>query len=256
MKTLRELQRAFALALCDPAAQDICSVIVGAGLLPSQRVQIYRNNVLANLGGALEAVFPVVRRLVGPDFFDCAARRYVREVPSRSGGVQDFGADFPHFLEDLPEAASLPYLGDVARLEWACHHAFHAADAEAIAVEALGKVSPDRWSALRFVFHPATELLHSDYPVWRIWQVNQENWSGDETVNLDDGPSAVLVRRAQLEIELVSLSSGEHRLLASLGEQRCLEQALSEALDVEPGFDFGKCLDRHLRGGTFAGLSS
>jgi hypothetical protein len=57
----------------------------------------------------------------------------------------------------------------------------------------------------------ATALVYSDYPVFRIWQVNQKNWSGDQTVNPDDGPSAVLVRRVQLEIELASLSSGAHR---------------------------------------------
>lgn len=256
MYSLHELQRAFARALCDPAEEAICSTIAAAGLTPSQRVQVYRNNVLANLGGALESVFPVLRRLVGSDFFGYAARRYVREVASRSGDLHDFGSSFPEFLAELPRAASLAYLSDVGRLEWAYHRVFHASDGLPLDLAALGKVPPDEWPGLRFVLNAASDLLQSAYPILRIWQVNQDDWSGDRTVHLEEGPSALLIRRRHFEMEFLSLSTGEYQLLASLASQCSLDQALGEALTVEPDFNLGQCLERHLRSGTFVGVLS
>lgn len=256
MSALRDLQCAFANALRNPNEEAICTAIVGAGLSPSQRVQIYRNNVLANLGGALEAIFPVLRRVIGADFFGYAARHYVREVASGSGDLHDFGFCFPEFLAFLPQAESLAYLADVGRLEWAYHRVFHAPDALPLNVAVLGKVPTDEWPKLRFFLNPASELLQSPYPILRIWQVNQDDWSEDRTVHLGQGSSAVLIRRTHFEMELLALSSGEYRLLASLAKGHSLDQALGEALGAESDFDLGQCLGQHLGSGTFVGLLS
>ena len=121
MRALRETQEEFAAALLGGGAHRF-----------DRRLQVYRNNVFVSLLQALADVYPVLVRLVGRDYFDQAARRFVREHPSRSGNLHDFGSELPGFLGRLPEAASLPYLPDVAALEWAWHEAFHAGDAPAL----------------------------------------------------------------------------------------------------------------------------
>jgi hypothetical protein len=75
---LRELQRAFVLALTDPLYRGLdAHIIVAANIPPARRIQVYRNNMLAILGGALESLYPVVRRLIGSDCFGALAKRYV-----------------------------------------------------------------------------------------------------------------------------------------------------------------------------------
>ena len=52
---------------------------------PARRFAVYRNNVAAGLIRALEARFPVTRRLVGDDFFRAMAGGFVaaREAARR-----------------------------------------------------------------------------------------------------------------------------------------------------------------------------
>src|SRR5512143_2794599 len=128
MARLRELQAEFARTVLDGARIEFDRYILASGLSGERRLQVYRNNVLLNLTEALKAVYPVTERLVGDGFFRYAAGRYIPQHPSTSGNLHDFGGYFPGFLATFEPAAELAYLPEVARLEWAYHGVFHAAD--------------------------------------------------------------------------------------------------------------------------------
>lgn len=251
MYGLRELQEAFGRAVLDPAsAAALARVVLGGEIGVARRLQVYRNNVFASLRGALEAVYPVVARLVGDDFFRFAAHDYARAVPSASGDIHDFGAEFPEFLGGLPQAQGLPYLSDVARLEWAYHRVFHAADHAPLDPRGLTAVPPERWGDLRLRLHPASRLLASPYPVLRIWEVNQPGFPGEPSVDLGAGASWVLVVRPSETVEVRSLRPGEFALLAALAGDETLLAAVERALDVEPGLDPVGSLTRHVARGV------
>ena len=93
-----------------------------------ERIGIYRRTIATNYRNALGATYPVVRRLVGTPFFDAAVDAYVEAHPSRSGDLNEYGATFGEFLGGYEPASDLPYLPDVARLEWAIDEANRAAD--------------------------------------------------------------------------------------------------------------------------------
>ncbi|MGB9151295.1 MAG: DNA-binding domain-containing protein, partial [Burkholderiales bacterium] len=65
--------------------------IVEHRIAADDRLDIYRNNAFSNLRGALQAVYPVVNRLVGADFFNHAANEYIGMTPSVSGDLHDYG---------------------------------------------------------------------------------------------------------------------------------------------------------------------
>ncbi|HXH04204.1 MAG TPA: DNA-binding domain-containing protein, partial [Candidatus Competibacteraceae bacterium] len=135
---LRKLQSAFAAAVYEgrvPAA--LAELIVGDGLAPAARLGLYRNNTVLNLGDALAAAYPVLQRLLGADCFRALARAYIGAHPSRSGDLHDYGDALADFLAGLPELAALPYLADVARLEWRVHRAYFAAEAAPCDLAAL-----------------------------------------------------------------------------------------------------------------------
>ncbi len=247
----RELQRAFALALADPWYRGLDACIVAANLPPARRIQVYRNNILAILGGALESLYPVVRRLIGSDCFGALAKRYVQKPPSESGDLHGYGARFPEFVAAALETRALRYLPDVVRLEWTWHRVFHAADAFPLGLEALARMPPERWPALRLELNPACSLFHSEYPVLRIWQVNQEHWTGEVAVSLNEGSCQILVGRRAGEVEIMPLARGEYALLGALAEGHPLEQAVTLALGADSGFELGASLEKHFRLGTF-----
>jgi hypothetical protein len=255
MHSLRELQLAFAGAVFEEADTHIGQQVRANGLSGARRLQVYRNNVFASLTSALRAIYPVVERLVGDGFFQYAADRYIRLHPSTSGNLHDFGGAFAEFLAAFPSAVGLPYLPDVARLEWAYHQVFHAAEHAPLDLSLLRSISPGHYPAIKFRLHPASRLLASEYPVLRIWQVNQADYEGDGTVDLSEGGDQILVIRRDLRVELQPLGKGEYTLLTALAADHDLASACEAALGVEPDCDLTACLQRHVARGTLVDIS-
>jgi len=233
--SLRDWQQSFAAAL------------LGTGAIPGG-LQVYRNNVFTSLSEALGAVYPVTRRLIGEAFFHQLARRFIRRYPSRSGNLHDFGADVPAFLATLAETAALPYLPDVAALEWAYDRVFHAADAEPLDVRRLPERGP--LEALHFRLHPAVRLLASRYPVLAIWEANQADDVAE--LNIAGGGEWLLVQRRSLERHIERLTPGAFALLRALAEGATLAEACASAAAAEPDIDLAAAMGRFVTQSIFA----
>lgn len=211
MPSLLDLQRVFGDAL------------LGAGGAPSMAV--YRGNVFGNWHGALAGAYPVVRRIVGEAFFEAMARDFARAHSSHSGDLNQYGAPLARFFETYPETLDLPYLPDVARLEWLVHRAWFAADAAPFDLS--------RPTEVRLA--PASALMESDWPVASIWEAHQEG-GRPERVNLGSGPERALVHRSHWRVEVTSLRAGDFRFLSQLQAGAALGAALETALGEDPGF--------------------
>ena len=257
MPALRELQIGFAAALTNrEAAARFTSGVRAAGLAPDRRLQVYRNNLFAGLTEVLAAVYPVIRRLVGEAYFDRAARAYIANHPSPSGDVHRYGGHFAAHLGRSPGSETLGYLPDVARLEWSYHRTFHAEQHPALDAEGLRAVQPPDYPRLRLMLQPSARLLESGYPVLRIWQVNQPDWAGDETVNVAEGHTRLLILRQGVEVAFIPLGVGEHLWLQGLAHGLTLLEAQQRATVREPAFDLGTTLQRQLAQGVFSGWQS
>ena len=236
---LRDVQRAFAESLVE-GDTEASRLIQNGKLSGARRLEVYRHNVFTNLRGALGDIFPVVKRIVGDAFFLHAADQFIRAYPSRSGDLNQFGFEWPAFLSGYPHAAELPYLADVARLEWAWHDCFHAAEAAALDLARLATMPPEVHGKLVFRLHPAVRLLKSEFPILRIWQVNQEHFSGDMEIDWETAGDSLLVRRetaGSVEVVIESLTPGAWCFLSELAQERTLEAVASTALATDKGFD-------------------
>ncbi len=233
MLPLPELQRHFARALAG-AATDL--PIRGNGLSGLQRLQIYRNNMQSALTSALRAVYPVTERLVGEEFFAATASAYVASNPSHSGNIQDYGGAFPRFLEGFTPAASLPYLGDVAALEWRRLQTALAPPHVPIDLAALAAVPKELQPELHFRHQPAARALCSRFPVLTIWEYCQDP---APVIDLDIGlpGECVLFARPALDVYMRRLTAGEYAFLRQLCSGHTFEEACLVALDAEPAFD-------------------
>jgi hypothetical protein len=246
---LRELQEQFAAGLLRKAPAVLGRIAPGR-FAPDRLLQVYRNNIAESLTGALAAVYPVIRRLVGEGFFGFAADTYMRRSPPRSGNLHDFGDDFDAFLAGFDPARELPYLPDVARLEWAWHRAFHAADGAPLPLDRLATVPPEHHGALRFRLHPSARLLASDHPVLHIWQANQHDSDDVPPVNLAEGGVRLLVWRRDLTVAIEALGRGDYALLESFAAGRPLAAAADAALHAEPELDLAAALQHQVARGV------
>src|SRR3989338_5990145 len=76
---------------------------------PAMNLAIYRNNIFATLMHTLKATYPLTLVLLGKDFFAMAAREYIRQYPSRSGNLHDYGEYFGNFLATYQPVHELIY---------------------------------------------------------------------------------------------------------------------------------------------------
>jgi hypothetical protein len=235
---LRDLQAAFAAHL---SGQD--QPALAAEILPAaQRLRIHRHHVLESLGSALAATFPTVEAVVGAAFFRGLARAFIgRSLPSQPV-LAEYGAGFPAFVAGHDAARDLPYLADVARLDWALNLAFHAPAGGRLAATDLAPLPADQLPALRLRLAPGTVVVCSPFPLDRIWAASQPEAAADP-VDLASGGVRLLVLRRPDDAAFVSLSAGEAAFVAGLGEGLTLEEAAGQA---EPGFDVTACFARLL----------
>lgn len=246
MPTLLEVQRGISAAVFDGETGAL-PWIGENGWAAERRLAIYRNNTFLGLAEALREVFPVVAQLVGAEFFAALARHGVARHPPRSGCLLDYGAEFPGDIADFGPARDLPYLPDVARLEWAWHGAFHAPESAVFGLAELAALPPERRAGLGLRPRPGARWLASAWPVLRIFHVNQPGYPGDPGIDLyRETGCRVLVLRDGAEVALHPLSAGEFACLGSLARDADLERALRAGQGIEPGFDPAASLARLL----------
>ncbi|MET0204364.1 MAG: DNA-binding domain-containing protein [Casimicrobiaceae bacterium] len=264
MPSLRDRQLAFAERLVSPAAagRDL-TILVGpgsAGCAAAQfdtRLAIYRANGRANYRNALAATYPVVKRLTGAPFFDAVVDAFVAAHPPVAGDLNIYGERLAGFLERYSPAADLPYLPDVARLEWAIDEANRAADAlrapDAV-LAVLSIIAPERLPQVRLALGGSCRLITSAFPILRIWRANQPDRAGDERISQDEGGIALLVRRDPQGVALESLDAGEQAWIAALAQRATLGAAMDAAFAADPSFDLGATLRAHIAAGTIAAV--
>ncbi|MBI3897746.1 MAG: putative DNA-binding domain-containing protein [Gammaproteobacteria bacterium] len=241
MPSLPELQRSFADCVYADTSAAFSRHIKSGRFNAEQHLQIYRNNVYASLTEALRAVFPVIARLVGDDCFSGCAYHYIRRSPPHSGNLHDFGVDFADFLSAFEPVSMLVYLADVARLEWHWHCAFHAADADTLALDTLAHIARERYGAVHFALHPSARLLTSSYPLLQIWQTNQPE-ATPAPIDLDRGGRPLLIIRRGLSVEIETLSNGEHALLQAFADDLAFAPAAEMALAIQPDLALAQTL--------------
>lgn len=253
MSALRELQFAFGEALLHGPDNEVLSKLKSQGLPGMDRFNVYRNNFYITLGEALRATYPVVDRLVGNRFFDQMSRHYIQRYPSVTGNLNDYGRQFPDFLAGYAPLSRLPYIPDVARLEWSWHASFHAAPSDdGLNLAGFSDLDDGEQALLGFDLDDTACLLHSEFPVLRIWQANQDDADVHEAIDLAEGEDHLLVLRRQMQVEVFRLGCGEYWLLACLAAGHTLSEALETALENDAAFDLQASLSRHMRLGTLS----
>ncbi len=240
-------QTQFRAALLDPASPPPSGVTNPDGVQATKRFDVYRNNVAVSLTEALETAFPVVAKLVGDDFFRAMAGVYLRAHPPKSPVMMFYGDEMPDFLAGFGPAQSVPYLPDVARLELALRHSYHAADAAPIAPDALTQIAPDALPNVTFTFAPSVFLIPSRYPLHSIWAANTH---GGEVAKV---AQPALITRPEFDPQVDALTPEQALVTQALMSDEPLGGALRHG---GAGFDFGTLLGLLLSRNTLISIHS
>lgn len=238
--SLRKLQRQFMAALYDTAEPGPIECIAGNGLAPAARLRIYRRSCNETQTAALRATYPALLALVGEAFFDQTVRGYRRAHPSRSGNLQVFGDAMADYLQTLPGCRSLPYLSDVARLEWLRQKTVLAPAAAPISPGDFTDATRSSGGSLRIVLHPSLHFLDSPYPVLTIWRYALQ--PGDEKLTLGTNGESVALWREDGEVAMATLDPASFACMAALARGSSLGESRLAAASVDADFELSACL--------------
>jgi uncharacterized protein (UPF0276 family) len=241
---LADAQQLFAGALLDDdLSVQALAQFKSAG--SEHRFALYRGNQSATWHKTLAAAYPVVLALVGEEFFGGLARAYGRAQPSDNPDLNHFGARFAAFLRDFPHAAQLPYLPDLAALEWAFHRAHYAPQANGLSAAQLAAIAPDQIEEATFRLHPAVQLLASKWAVVPLWLAHQP---GSDVAFPEEmaAPSQALVARPQWQSVVLPLDAAAHAALQILAQGGTFGAALDAAFELDEAFDVAAALQQWL----------
>lgn len=240
-------------ALLDPRGPVPPGLRAHNGSDVARRFAIYRNNVVASLVDALAATFPVVQELVGTEFFRAMAGVFVRSQPPRSPLLVRHGESFPAFVDAFEPARVLPYLGDVARLEWARLDALHAADAAPLAAQDAQDVSAsgERIADAQLVCHPALRLLDARHAAVSLWAAHQGEGALEDVDPF--APEAALVVRPVFEVAVIPCDRGTVAFAAALQAGAKFGAAVATGSRL-PGFDLTTSLSLLLAHGALRAI--
>ena len=194
----------------------------------NKRLAIYQNNVMHSLIRALADTYPVIERLIGTDRFRLLATEYVNATPPVQANLNAYGKDFTAFISAHEALQALPFLKDVARLEWLYLQCFNGQASETLDVQVLQQLPEESLEHLLLTLDTNAYLMESDWPIQSIWHANLEDEVPE--LNLDElPPSRLIICRIQNQVQVIELTPDCYYFLEALASKQTLAEAWQSA---------------------------
>jgi hypothetical protein len=243
--SLAEIQRSMAARILgreDPSVHRW--IEVPAGVDAALRLAVHTQGYPARVMESLREAFPATANILGEGSFAALVERYAEQIPAELRNLNCVGAVLPAFLSSDRLERDLPFLPDLARLEWAVLECFHSEVADPFDASCCTGWSDDEWMGARIGFQPGMALVRSAWPLRELRESRHLDRSAID-IDLVDRPDRVLVYRAGFEV--VAESVDEHEAAAiehlragqRLGEVTAALDAAGAEADAVAGF-FGR----------------
>lgn len=214
MLALKQLQQQLLQAIQqeDPLANYNTWLTETGPLSISARLAIYRRNSLGSLLNALHATYPICLHLVGKDFFNAMAACYISAYPATNANLVYYGDSFAKFIAHFPPASALPYLSDVACLEWQWHRLNYHCAKTPVPLNQLTQLTSESYLSV------ATSLawLASDYPLDQIWQMHLAHHENMQVELTAGGIKLALWRESGQGVQIREITQEEWQILNSV----------------------------------------
>ncbi len=240
---LHQLQHQFAAAL-QYQSHDLPTTIVSDHFSAQQRLQLYCNNFIIGVTEVLASVYSTVNAMIGDDCFAQLARLHILNHPLRQGDVSVYGNDFAATITAQASLSqSLPYLADLATLEWqrdivsrlACHDG-------RLPLEKLRQLEhpTDALCPHHYYFQipAATRIFSSQYAVVSLWEVvNQADDDHQQQLLADldiNQPQSALIQHYQWQIWQQAITPELIALVTDCQQQRPIAALTPAQLTLLP----------------------
>lgn len=176
-RNLHDLQLWFRRALERGGAEDLS--VISQGVIPRSRADRLDVYVYAFWARQIESIaddFPEVVRLIeaklGTEEFQNISRDYLKGLPllspssANSPTLSRVSAAFAEFLGTHPIRSQLPWIQDLAKLEWASIEARSSKEVSpdpSVWCAVVGALTPEQWLSSRLILSPALKVVQTEW---------------------------------------------------------------------------------------------
>ena len=237
-----EFQRSF--------AQSVASKRPPRGMPPA--FAVYRNTWLKGLLDALDANFPTVAMILGPEAFKAVAIEFARDHRPDTPVLALYGGDLPDFLAVHHRGREIPYLRDVAALDRLWTESFFAPDAPALRPQDYTSLRPVEMFGLRPKLHPAARIGRFETPAVTIWQAHRAEGEFEE-IEPEWRAERALVSRRGAAVTVTLLDEAAYKILIEIRNGLTLGSAIAAAAEAHPGSDLAAGVSTIIASGALTG---
>lgn len=200
---------------------------------PLERFNVYRQTIFENCRRALELTFPYVwqaleEKNILPNNIVGLFLRDRNNWPT-SGCLDDWGTNFPSFLETIPGGST--ELKDLAQYEWICNLANFLPEMPFLHANDLMCLSDSKQIDFKFQFQPSCFLHYSTFPLGKFVE---------ELPN--DKAHWVTIIRTDNRIFTYEIKEEWGRFYQKLQEKLTLVEAHEEIISIYPDFELAAAL--------------
>ena len=215
---------------------------------------VYRNTVLAGCVDALRANFPSIETLVGPDWMQDVATAYANHSPPNDPRLIRYGAGFAEFLQQLQAHHGLPYLADVARLDFFWCEVFSADQDPCLDLAELAGMTANDLMHSHLVPRQSVRWQWFDaHPALSLWRCSREGQPWSEAQPWVAEGALLSGNRDGVSHQPLEISGCAFLDACAAGHS--LETASQLAQQCQPDLDFNDLLGRLLQAQVFRPLS-
>ncbi len=200
-----------------------------------KQLRIYREQSIENLHRQMTRIFLICQRLLSPLEFKVACAQYFLSSPPNSIDPMAFAEGFPSYLEEYTTEQDLPYLADVATLDFGCYQSKQAMEANAVSSKVFTDLAPQQLANRRVQLHPSCYWMASPYALYDVW--HRFNSSLPAKAGNFLKAQEIIIIRPKFTVEVHKIDPGFIKTLDSLDAGNTLNQALMEGGQVDPKFN-------------------
>ena len=228
MSALATLLRDFHAAILDNTPETFAAIRPHPRLSAAQQMAIYTDGYRLRLSEVINNEYPTTRHWLGDDAYDALVAAYVETTPPSHYSLDTYPQGFASYVR--------AHSGDIganniATLEAAIAHVFHAPESTALDASTLQNITPDAFAAMRLTPRTASALLAFSYPV-EEYLTRFRN--GESPKRPEAAASYLFVVRHPREVKRHTLGEAEYRVLLALSEGAPVGNALEQVANAHP----------------------
>ena len=129
---------------------SLTHLLIESHFTPEQLINIYRSNFIISLRELLENLFPITQALVGNEYFTQTSRQFINDCPLKEPHLNYYGSNFVYFLKGLKALEHMPFVAQMAQLEWHLDRISHIYHQPNFDFDGLTQISEDQYMNIHF----------------------------------------------------------------------------------------------------------